>query len=45
MWKSKTDPKKSPMVKVTHDGRLLVLDDRGFWIAANINKSVPSWEK
>lgn len=32
-----------PPMRFTNDGRLLVLDNRGFWIAVNINKSVPSW--
>jgi len=34
-----------PEIKVTDDGRILVKDEREFWISVEINKSVPSWEK
>ena len=50
MWKSTVDSERllAPYgvgnVRRTADGRILVLDDRGFWIAVNINKSVPSWK-
>ena len=44
-WKSTIDPRTYGGIGIHfEDGRWLVLDDRGFWIAVTINKSVPSWQ-
>jgi hypothetical protein len=52
-WKSTIDSVKRaklarsdrPDTRMTHDGRLLVLNDRGFWITApTVDASVPSWQ-
>jgi hypothetical protein len=47
-WTSLTQPPRTDStapVRGTVDSRFLVLDNRGFWIAVNINKSVPSWKE
>jgi hypothetical protein len=44
-WTSRTPPSSGMLPRWADDGRLLVLDNRGFWIAVNINKSVPSWHQ
>jgi hypothetical protein len=53
-WTSTIDPTQRSTVtgllqispiRWADDGRVLVLDNRGFWIAVNINKSVPSWKE
>ena len=46
MWRSTINPTEATTRwRFTDDGRMLVLDERGFWITVNINKSVPSWQR